>query len=85
MLAELGYPSTPNNMITPWDIGSVYSASEQQRAYVGAFANKSWVRGLYIWDWYANPTSAPPASRSLAAGQARPPDGHRLVLTRSAS
>lgn len=63
VFTEVGYPSTRDALVKPWNPGKSYDAVSQQRAFEALFralADKCWFRGLYIWDWSANPAAGDP-------------------------
>jgi hypothetical protein len=57
---ELGYPSSVHALSTPWSTGGRFSGSAQRRALNAAFralSGRRWFRGVYIWEWSADPRS----------------------------
>ena len=60
VFTELGYPSSVTGLGAPWEKGGRYSGAVQRRALEGAFralGGRRWFRGIYIWEWSANPRS----------------------------
>jgi hypothetical protein len=81
VFTELGYPSSAHALAAPWRKGGRFSGAAQRRALEAAFealAHRHWFRGLYIWEWGADPSAGgrgdlghtpqgKPAERSIAA------------------
>jgi len=58
VMTELGYPSSTNALVTPWQAGRAYSGAAQRTALAGAFralAPQPWMKGVYVWQWRAEP------------------------------
>jgi hypothetical protein len=81
IFTELGYPSAAHALSAPWRKGGRFSGAAQRRAFQAAFqalASRPWFRGMYIWEWSADPRSGgrgeaghtpqgKPAERAIAA------------------
>jgi len=81
VFTELGYPSSVDAASAPWRTGGRFSGAAQRRALDAAFralTHRRWFRGLYIWEWSADPRSGgsddrghtpqgKPAERSITA------------------
>ena len=59
LFSEIGYASRTRALVDPWyAAGTPYSAGDQERALgalFSAFADKPWFRGVYVWQWNADP------------------------------
>lgn len=58
VFTELGYSSGPDNLKAPWAFATSYDGGAQQRAFAAAFrvfADKPWFRGVWVWEWQADP------------------------------
>ena len=59
LFPEIGYSSRSRALVDPWfAAGTPYSAADQERALgalFSAFADKPWFRGVYLWQWNADP------------------------------
>lgn len=74
LYTEVGYKSTPDATIKPWEWGSYFSKlthkksdKTQQLAYEAMFKknwNQPWFAGIYIWQWH-NRTTEESASTDL--------------------
>jgi hypothetical protein len=65
VFTELGYPSSTNALVTPWEAGHVYSAEQQRLALTGTFralAGQPWLRGVYLWEWRARSSAGGPGN-----------------------
>jgi hypothetical protein len=78
LFTELGYPSKRESLLTPF---SWFSPSRtvdtvvQARAYdaaLNALADKSWVAGVYVWQWLWNDEAIDPATDTDHSPQNKP-------------
>jgi hypothetical protein len=59
VFTEIGYRSARRTLADPWATGGSFDAAAQQRALQAAFSavgDRSWLRGMYIWNWHADPS-----------------------------
>ena len=56
IFTEIGYKSVDQCAYEPWNPSStklnIQAQSNSYQAFFEAFANKSWVKGAFIWKWY---------------------------------
>jgi hypothetical protein len=63
VFTELGYPSSVDALARPAEAGRIYSAEEQRvglDAALRTLARQPWLRGVYIWQWRADPSAGGP-------------------------
>jgi len=58
IITEIGFPSTTQAPLRPWDEEgselSVKAQAEAARAFFEAFWDRPWLRGIYWWKWYSH-------------------------------
>lgn len=60
IFSELGYRSGADPLRNPWETGGSYDPTDQQHALNAAFRafdGKPWFRGMFIWEWNADPNA----------------------------